>query len=47
VADAAGYGTRDRDQRFVPGEALVHYEPGTDASERSELGTITLRLRRR
>jgi thermitase len=35
TADAAGYGTRD--QRFVPGEALVRYEPGTDASERREL----------
>ena len=35
TADAAGYGTRD--QRLVPGEALVRYDPGTDASERSEL----------
>ena len=37
TADAAGYGARD--QRFVPGEALVRYEPGTDASERRELRT--------
>jgi thermitase len=27
----------DAGQRFVPGEALVRYEPGTDAAERREL----------
>ena len=37
MADAAGYGTRNRDQRFVPGEALVRYERGIQAPERREL----------
>ena len=37
VADAAGYGRRDADPRFVPGEALVRYAAGTDAGERREL----------
>jgi subtilisin family serine protease len=37
VADAAGYGKRDGDQRFLPGQALVRYERGTEASERRGL----------
>jgi thermitase len=37
AADAAGYETRDGDRRFVPGEALVRYEAGTDASARRAL----------
>ena len=37
AADAAGSDTRDGDRRFVPGEALVRYEAGTDAFERHEL----------
>lgn len=37
VASAAGFETRDSDQRFVPGEALVRYEGGTDAAERREV----------
>jgi thermitase len=37
AADAAGYGRRDADPRFVPGEALVRYAAGTDAGERREL----------
>jgi thermitase len=32
----AQFKTRDPDQRFVPGEALVRYERGTDAAERRE-----------
>jgi thermitase len=37
VAGAAGYEPRDGDRRFVPGEALVRYEAGTDADARRAL----------
>jgi thermitase len=37
VSSAAGFKSRDADQRYVPGEALVRYERGTDAGERREL----------
>jgi subtilisin family serine protease len=37
AADAVGFGARDRDRRFVPGEALVRYEKGIQAPERREL----------
>ena len=34
ASSAGGFGSRDADQRYVPGEALVRYERGTDAAER-------------
>jgi subtilisin family serine protease len=37
VASAAGFETRNPDQRYVPGEALVRFGPGVAAAERREV----------
>ena len=37
ASSAAGFISPEADQRYVPGEALVRYERGTDAAERRDL----------